>query len=203
MKTFVSALLGGTFLFAGLPALAEGVSQEKLEAIMADAFRDAPEDVRSRYVQDETMAVCSEYRDNPPSELWDAILEREQASIKYPADGVLMGDWKVALKESNNGYGWRMKDNPERVVGGNCYACHQLDAAEVGYGNLGPSLLGYGKDRELTEEQIKATYEKIYNSQSVLPCSQMPRMGANGFLTPEQIRDYVAMLLSPESPVNQ
>jgi L-cysteine S-thiosulfotransferase len=31
----------------------------------------------------------------------------------------------------------------------------------------------------------------------------MPRFGTNGFLTPEQVRDYVAMLLHPESPVNQ
>ncbi|MFN3971273.1 MAG: sulfur oxidation c-type cytochrome SoxX [Gemmobacter sp.] len=203
MNMFAKAIGGCAVAFFALPALAEGVSREKVEAVIAEAFKDAPEDVRGRYVQDETMAVCTEYRDNPPDELWNAILEREQANIKYPEDGNLYGDWKVAMKEANNGYGWRMRDDPARVVGGNCYACHQLAPSEVAYGNLGPSLMGYGKDREIDAEFIKATYEKIYNAQSVLPCSQMPRLGANGFLTPEQVRDYVAMLLDPESPVNE
>lgn len=187
-----------------VPAFAEGVPREKIEAVVETAFANAAAEDQYRYVQDETMAICSQYRDNPPNDLWDAILEREMASIKYPESGVLMGDWKVAMKEANNGYGWRMRDNkPGRTVGGNCYACHQLDPEEVAYGNLGPSLTGYGKDRDLDEDTIKATYDKIYNAQSVLPCSQMPRFGHNGFLTPEQIADYVAMLLSPESPVNQ
>jgi sulfur-oxidizing protein SoxX len=203
MNMFVKAITVCAAAVAALPAMAEGVSREKVEAVIADAFKNAPEEVRGRYVQDETLAICTEYRDNPPAELWDAILEREKASIKYPADGKLMGDWKVAMKEANNGYGWRMRDDPARVVGGNCYACHQLAPDEVAYGNLGPSLTGYGKDREIDDELIKATYEKIYNAQSVLPCSQMPRFGHNGFLTPEQIADYVAMLLDPESPVNK
>lgn len=186
------------------PVHAEGVSREQVEAVVANAFRNAPEDVRGRYLQDETNAICSQYRDNPPQEMWDAILERETASIVYPQSGELMGDWEVAIKNANNGYGWRMRDNkPDRVIGGNCYACHQLAPDEVAYGNLGPSLTGYGKDRDLDEETIKATYNKIYNAQSVLPCSQMPRFGHNGFLTPEQISDYVAMLLHPDSPVNK
>lgn len=186
-----------------LPAHAEGVSREKVEAVVADAFRNAPEDVRDRYVQDETNAICSQYRDNPPDDLWEEILDRETASIVYPESGELMGDWEVAIRDANNGYGWRMRDNkPNRVIGGNCYACHQLAPDEVAYGNLGPSLTGYGKDRDLDEVTIKATYDKIYNAQSVLPCSQMPRFGHNGFLTPEQISDYVAMLLHPDSPVN-
>lgn len=199
LKTASIAVL---FLASGAVS-AEGITREKIDAVMDASFTNtAPED-KARYQQDETMAVCSQYRDNPPEAMWDAILQREKATIKYPENGVLMGDWKVAMKEANNGYGWRMRDKPERVVGGNCYACHQLAPDEVAYGNLGPSLTGYGKNRDLDEETIKATYEKIYNAQSVLPCSQMPRFGHNGFLTPEQIADYVAMLLSPESPVNQ
>lgn len=203
MKTSIKISLAVLMCLGAAPAVAEGVSREKLDAVIAAAFANAPADVIGRTVQDETLAVCSQYRDEPPTELWDAILEREQANIKYPENGVLMGDWKVAMKEANNGYGWRMRDDPARVVGGNCYACHQLAPSEVAYGNLGPSLTGYGKDRDIDEELIKATYNKIYNAQSVLPCSQMPRLGANGFLTPEQVADYVAMLLDPESPVNK
>lgn len=186
-----------------LPAAAQEITREKLDAVVAAAFANTPDEYKNRVIQDETLAICSQYRDNPPDELWDAILERETASIVYPESGVLMGDWQVAMKEANNGYGWRMKDDPARVVGGNCYACHQLAPSEVAYGNLGPSLTGYGKDREIDEDFIKATYNKIYNAQSVLACSQMPRFGHNGFLTPEQVADYVAMLLHPDSPVNE
>ncbi|MCA1777795.1 MAG: sulfur oxidation c-type cytochrome SoxX [Loktanella sp.] len=187
-----------------LPATAQEVSSEKLDAVIEAAFANASADVKNRIYQDETQAVCSKYRDNPPDELWDAVLEREQANIAYPESDVLMGDWQVAMKEANNGYGWRIGDDkPGRVVGGNCYACHQLAPDEVAYGNLGPSLTGYGKDRVIDDQLIKATYDKIYNAQAVLPCSQMPRFGANGFLTPEQVADYVAMLLSPDSPVNE
>jgi L-cysteine S-thiosulfotransferase len=204
MNSLIKVTAGLALAIAALPLAAQEVTREKVEAVVADAFRHAPPELQARVQQDETNAVCSQYRDNPPDELWDAILEREKARITYPEDGVLMGDWQVALQNANNGWGWRMGDNnPDRVVGGNCYACHQLTEAEVAYGNLGPSLLGYGQGIEIDEELIKATYDKIFNAQAVLPCSQMPRLGTNGFLTPEQIRDYVAMLLDPASPVNQ
>jgi len=201
MKTVIAAALAALAVAAG--AQADGVTRERLDAVVAAAFAGVTPELQGRLVQDETMAVCSEYRDSPPAEVADAILAREKANIRYPADGVLMGDWQVAMKEANNGYGWRMRDKPERVVGGNCYACHALAPEEVAYGNLGPSLTGYGKGRDIDDALIKATYEKIFNAQSVLACSQMPRFGATGFLTPEQVRDYVAMLLHPDSPVNK
>ena len=69
------------------------------------------------------------------------------------------------------------------VAGGNCYACHQLELAEVSYGTLGPSLTNYGKDRKYDPEEAKNAYTKIYNSQAVVPCSNMPRFGANKVLT--------------------
>ena len=90
-----------------------------------------------------------------------------------------------------------------RPNGGNCYACHQLTKKEVSYGTLGPSLLGYGKLRNFSEADTKAAYEKIYNSQAAFPCSTMPRFGANKVLTIEQIKDAVALLMSPDSPVNK
>ena len=46
-------------------------------------------------------------------------------------------------------------------------------------------------------------YEKIYNAQAAYPCSNMPRLGLNKVLTIEQIKDLVALVMSPDSPVNQ
>ena len=34
-------------------------------------------------------------------------------------------------------------------------------------------------------------------------CSTMPRFGHNGILTEQQMKDVVALLLDPESPVNK
>ena len=87
--------------------------------------------------------------------------------------------------------------------GGNCYACHQLTKAEVSYGTIGPTLLNYGKIRKFSEADTKAVYEKIYNAQAAYPCSNMPRFGTNKVLTIDQIKDLVALVMSPDSPVNK
>ena len=49
----------------------------------------------------------------------------------------------------------------------------------------------------------KYAYGKIYNSKAYNACSHMPRLGYSGTLTEQQIRDLVALLLDPASPVNQ
>jgi sulfur-oxidizing protein SoxX len=43
----------------------------------------------------------------------------------------------------------------------------------------------------------------VFNPQSVLPCSNMPRFGYHKVLTVEQIKDVTAYLMSPDSPVNK
>ena len=73
----------------------------------------------------------------------------------------------------------------------------------MSFGTLGPSLTAYGKNRRFKPEEAKAAYAKIYNAQSVQPCSNMPRFGHNKFLTVEQIKDLTAYLFDPESPVNK
>jgi sulfur-oxidizing protein SoxX len=190
--------------FTAAPALA----QQKLDPARADAavkaaFPTAPADWASRLTGDETMQQCSASRNSPSPDIAAAIQKREQASVVYPPDNNFMGDWKKGEALAQSGYGLRFTDYPPRQAnGGNCYACHQLTKKEVSYGTLGPSLSEYGKLRDFKSEAVKATYEKIYNSHVALPCSTMPRFGANKILTIEQIRDAVALLMSPESPVN-
>jgi sulfur-oxidizing protein SoxX len=46
-------------------------------------------------------------------------------------------------------------------------------------------------------------YEKLYDSHATFACSLMPRFGANSVLTIDQIKDLVALLMSPDSPVNK
>ncbi len=175
----------------------------KVDADIAKAFPTAPADWKSRFEQDETTKECSINENSPPKPVAEAIGKREKARIEYPADGGLMGDWQSGEKLAQSGYGLRFTDYPARQTnGGNCYACHQMTRQEVSYGTLGPSLLAYGKNRQFGEPDIKAAYDKIYDSHAAFPCSNMPRFGTNKILTIEQIKDLVALLMSPESPVN-
>jgi sulfur-oxidizing protein SoxX len=180
------------------------VDTSKVDAAIVAAFPTAPVDWRPRFDQDETMKQCSLYRNAPPKNVADDIQKRARARIRYPADGKLSGDWNSGEKIAQSGYGLRFTDYPPRQSnGGNCYACHQLSKAEVSYGTIGPSLLNYGKNRNFGEADAKAVYDKIYDAHAAFPCSNMPRFGANGVLSIEQIRDLVALVMSPDSPVNK
>jgi L-cysteine S-thiosulfotransferase len=180
----------------------EGAS--RVDAAVKSAFPTAPADWQSRLTPDETMRQCSAHRNTPPKAIAEAIQQRERVTISYPPDNKLLGDWKKGEAIAQSGYGLRFTDYPPRTAnGGNCYACHQLTRQEVSYGTLGPSLLQYGKLRNFGEAETKAAYDKIYNSHAAFPCSNMPRFGASKILSVEQIKDLVALLMSPESPVNK
>jgi L-cysteine S-thiosulfotransferase len=206
MKKTIASL--GTAFVAALvaaPLSAEPeISEQRVDEVVSAAFANAPEEFLPRLEPDEIMEACNASGNDPDDDDWDRIMELARESIVYPEDGELMGDWQRGEALAQSGYGLRFTDYPPaREAGGNCYACHQLTEAEVSYGTLGPSLRQYGELRGYNEEMVRAAYDKIYNPHAVFPCSMMPRLGANEVLTPEQIRDLVALLMDPDSPVNQ
>jgi sulfur-oxidizing protein SoxX len=205
MKKFaiaVAVLLAGTAWTAAQPI--SNADAARGDAAIATAFPGANAEFQTRLAQDETLKQCSLHENLPPKAVAEAIQKREKARIEYPADGKLMGDWKSGEKIAQSGYGLRFNDYPpRRANGGNCYACHQLTTAEVSYGTIGPSLLNYGKNRKFGAAETKAAYEKIYNAQAAFPCSNMPRLGTNKVLSIDQIKDLVALVMSPDSPVNK
>jgi sulfur-oxidizing protein SoxX len=175
-----------------------------VDAALKAAFPSAPADWAPRLVPDETLRACFADSKALPQAAFEAIRVREQAKIVYPTDGKFIGDWKKGEALAQSGYGMRFTDYPPRGAnGGNCYGCHQLTKKEVSYGTIGPSLAEYGKLRNYSPADIKATYERIYDAQASHPCSNMPRFGANHVLTIEQIKDAVALLMDPDSPVNK
>lgn len=177
---------------------------ERVERAVRESFRVTGPEWQGRLVPDETMRQCSAHGNSPPQAIVESIQEREKTTIHYPGDGQFLGKWKNGEKIAQSGYGLRFTDYPPRApYGGNCYACHELTKQEVSYGTIGPSLLRYGKLREFTPEAVKAAYEKIYNPHATFACSLMPRFGSNQVLTVDQIKDLVALLMDPESPVNR
>ncbi|MFL5230675.1 MAG: sulfur oxidation c-type cytochrome SoxX [Microvirga sp.] len=191
---------------AAAPALAQPspkVDPSVVESYVRATWSKAPADWQSRVVQDETQRICTQLHNAPPPAEAEKIMARERAAIVYPADGKLIGDWQKGERAAQNGRGGQFNDPPDTASGGNCYACHQMAPKEISFGTLGPPLVGYGKLRDFTPEAVKATYEKIYDAQATFACSNMPRFGANKVLTPEQIKDLVALLMDKDSPVNK
>jgi L-cysteine S-thiosulfotransferase len=204
-KTACLAALFGVFVGS---SLAQAQTPARPDPALVDAYLDAtfgkaPAEWRERMKPDETIATCNAARNDVTNVQAAAITARELAKVVLPADGTFMGDWKEGQKIANSGQGGQFSDNDKTFRGGNCYACHQLDPKELSYGTLGPSLKGYGKDRKFSPGEIKAAYIKIYNSQAVAACSNMPRFGSSKFLSEQQIKDLVALLFDPESPVNK
>ena len=190
------------------PAL--GLAQDKatdtdaaLQTIVDATFAKASPEWLAKIKPDETIATCNAYRNNVPAAEAVAIQTRERARVTLPADGQVLGNWKDGFKVANNGQGGQFSDAPGTLAGGNCYACHQMDPNEVSHGTLGPSLKAYGRERKFDAEEAKNAFVKIYNSQAVAACSSMPRFGTNKVLSEQQIKDLVAYLFDPGSPVNK
>jgi sulfur-oxidizing protein SoxX len=204
MRTILVVFLMAAVTIAPARSQQRADDAARADAAIRAAFPTAPAEWQARLTPDETMRQCSAHRNNPPATVAQAIQQRERASIVYPDDGKLVGDWQKGEALAQSGYGLRFTDYPARSPnGGNCYACHQVSKQEVSFGTLGPPLVAYGKIRGFGEADTKAAYDKIYNSNAALACSNMPRFGSNKILTIEQIKDAVALLMSPDSPVNK
>jgi sulfur-oxidizing protein SoxX len=207
MRNMVLLAIVGFGFTAATMALAEQarpIGERQIRRVLRQAFPTAPPEWRPRLIPDATMETCAQWRNQPPKSIADAIKAREAARIRYPEDSKFVGDWRRGEQLAQSGYGLRFTDtDAKRENGGNCYACHELAPEEVSFGTIGTSLKGYGRIDKASEGDALRVYEKIYNSQAVVACSLMPRFGANGILTIEQIKDLVALLLDPESPVNR
>jgi sulfur-oxidizing protein SoxX len=195
-------LVGCTVAPSG--ASLDPVVRETLHA----SFRDQGIATVDRLEQDAVQQACS--GETPPSEAVAKQLEAAaQATIRWPEDGIYLGDWREGEKLAQNGRGMTWTDPAGVPSGGNCYNCHQMTKAEISFGTIGPSLLGYGRLRGVTDPLappsapvVQYTWGKIWNSKATSACSAMPRFGHAGVLTPAQIRDLMALLLDPKSPVN-
>jgi L-cysteine S-thiosulfotransferase len=182
-------------------------TREGAEKMIDASFTAPAPGLLKRLDQDAAQQICSKIGGAPltPNEAAEVVkLSRE--SIRYPPSGKIVGDWKIGEKLAHDGAGDRIQRGQlekRKENGALCQNCHALAPGEINVGNVGPSLTGYGAQRGNSEPIAKYTYEKIYNAWTYFPCSNMPRLGANRHLTPEQIAHVVAYLIDPQSPVNR
>lgn len=198
------ALLALPVIGLALPAQAEpAITSAKAIEIIKRDFKPRGQADLDRLAEDGLQALCNRTGNNPSPENAKRMEAEQLASVVFPADGKLLGDWKEGERIAQSGRGFTWSDQPGLPVGGNCYNCHQISPKELAYGTVGPSLLHYGKLRGNSPEIQRYTYAKIYNAKAFNVCSEMPRFGRVGALTEKQIKDLVALLLDPESPVNK
>ena len=177
---------------------------DRAAAMMKSSFKAHGQATLERLDQDETQRLCSEYAGRPlPPDVAEKIRQANLAAIRYPADGRFVGDWKSGEKIAQSGQGFQYSDDPKKAAGANCYACHQLSPKELSYGTIGPSLYRFGKIHGYSDETRRYAWQKIYNAEAFSACTNMPRFGAHRILTEQQIKDVVALLTDPASPVNQ
>ena len=206
MKTMtrVAIACGAIVAITGCASMSDAQLGKQAADMLRMSFKERGQANLDRLDQDQPQSVCSvELDKKPPVAELERMEKAQQALLKYPADGKFLGDWRDGEKIAQSGVGKQFSDNPANPAGGNCYACHQLSPAEISFGTIGPPLQGYGKLRGNSEAMQRYTYGKIYNPQAFMACSNMPRFGHNGILTEQQIKDVTALLLDPNSPVNQ
>lgn len=177
--------------------------QTKVEQMMVSSFKANGIASIDRQKQDAVQKACSGLTP-PDAETMKKLEAAEMATIKWPSDGNFTGgDWKEGQKIAASGRGLTWTDKTPDNNGGGCYNCHAMDPKEVSEGTIGPSLEGYAKVRGNSEEVVKYTWGKLWNSKAYNACSDMPRNGYGGILTEAQIRHVMAYLFDPASPVNQ
>ena len=179
------------------------MASDGIEAVLQNSFVGKNQATMDRLQRDAVQTACSAPRGMPLDNDMLASLRAERlAAVVLPADGQYLGDWQRGAEVAGNGRGLQSGDDPTQPNGGNCYACHQLAPDEVAYGTLGPSLKGYGA-RGQSEAMLQYTWTKLWDTHAYNLCSHMPRFGAQSILTEQQLKDVMAYLLDPASPVNQ
>lgn len=209
---FAAALATVAVLAAGC---ASQPTPEELDAqavaVIRGAFRDQGIAKVDRLEQDFANDACSKAQGAPLPEATTKAIEADGLkTIKAPADGKYLGDWKQGEKIAQSGRGLTFTDDAKVANGGNCYNCHQIDKKEISFGTIGPSLHNYGKLRGVTDPAsdaakpiVEYTWGKLWNARAYNACSHMPRFGHKGLLSEAEIRHVMALLLDPKSPVNQ
>lgn len=184
--------------------VASATAPQALATVLQASFEPKGQAGMDRLKQDPTEAACSKYApDLPPADITQKLMQANRDSVKLPADGKYLGSWKEGMAIANDGKGFQSTDDPSVPAGGNCYACHQLDKEHVAYGTIGPSLYHYGKTHADSEASLKLAWSMLYNMKGYYVCSAMPRFGSMHILTEPQLKDVMALLFDPNSPVNQ
>jgi sulfur-oxidizing protein SoxX len=81
-------------------------------AMLLASFKASGQAGLDRLTQDETQRVCSELAGKAPAkDVAEKIEKLNLVSIRYPADGSLLGDWRNGEKIAQEGRGKQFSDD--------------------------------------------------------------------------------------------
>jgi len=101
---------------AALPAQSADTRSEAIATMKRD-FKPRGIATLDRIDEDGVQAVCNRTRDNPPKEVAERLEQDQLTTIRFPADGKLLGDWKAGERIAQSGRGLTWSDSPG-VTGG-------------------------------------------------------------------------------------
>ena len=88
--------------------------EARAATLMKSSFKARGQAGLDRLDQDETQKLCSEYANRSlPVPIAEKIQQANLATIRYPADGKLVGDWKNGEKIAQEGRGKQFSDDPQ------------------------------------------------------------------------------------------
>ena len=194
-----SPVFFGSCAFAGRSA---GADPADVQKVLQRDFKARGQATMDRVVQDGVQRVCTESDDRPPAELAKQMEADQLKTIAFPGQP----DRRLEERRAHRAERPRPavdRSPPARPAAAAATTATSSRRRKASYGTLGPSLLRFGATRGSGPEMQRYVYGKIYNAKAYNLCSQMPRLGYSGTLTPEQIKDLVGLLLDPASPVNK
>jgi sulfur-oxidizing protein SoxX len=213
-KLMLALLPLAALVLSGCTSSPSAADMDKATAeMLKSSFQERGIAKLDRLTQDDANRECAaaDVAGKPIDEkIAKAIEAANMKTVKWPADGKFIGDWKAGEAIAQSGRGLTWTDTAATANGGNCYNCHQISKEEISFGTLGPSLYNYGKLRGVTDPNgagskaiVEYTWGKLWNSRAYNACSQMPRVGHMAILNEKQLQDVMALLLDPASPVNK
>ncbi len=213
-KLMLALLPMAALVLSGCTSSPSAADMDKATAeMLKTSFQERGIAKLDRLTQDDANRECAaaDVAGKPIDEKTAKAIEAaNMKTVKWPADGKFIGDWKAGEAIAQSGRGLTWTDTATTANGGNCYNCHQISKEEISFGTLGPSLYNYGKLRGVTDPNgagskaiVEYTWGKLWNSRAYNACSQMPRVGHMAILNEKQLKDVMALLLDPASPVNK
>ena len=112
----------------------EATTRQIGEKIVKESFTAPSPNLLKRLDQDRSQQICSKIAGAQLTQQEAAeVVKLARESIKYPASGKLVGDWKLGDKLAHDGAGDRIargKLEKRKENGGLCQNCHALAPGE-------------------------------------------------------------------------
>ena len=101
-----AAFIGPAMLVGCATAPSDAEVNARAAAMLKASFVERGQAKLDRLVQDDTQKTCSEYTGKAlPKDAAERIEKANLATIKWPADGKLLGDWKRGERIAQQGQG--------------------------------------------------------------------------------------------------